>query len=65
MSNLEEIRAQLRAGVDTQPASGNSILLLVVLAACGIAIGFAALWLIPGASSISPSSLLAAIRFWR
>jgi hypothetical protein len=67
MSNLEEIRTRLRSGAETQPGSGgSSVPILLLLAICGIAIGFAALWLMPHVSSKSLYSLVdGAKSFWR
>ena len=66
MSNLEEIRAQLRSGVETQPRSaGNSIPILLLLAVCGTAIGFMALWLMPRVSSMSPYYLVDTAKSFR
>jgi hypothetical protein len=67
MSDLQEIRDRLRGRDLPEPDSGDSsIATLLLLAACGIAIGFAALWLMPYDYSFSLSSLLNRMRaFWR
>jgi hypothetical protein len=62
MSDFQEIRARLRGSVQPEPESGDSsIANLLLLAACGIAIGFAALWLMPHGYSVSLSSLVRTI----
>jgi hypothetical protein len=59
MSDFQEIRDRLRGTDPPEPDSGDSsIATLLLLAACGIAIGFAALWLMPHGYSISLASLL-------
>ena len=67
MSDLQEIRDRLRGPNPPEPDSGDSsIANLLLLAACGVAVGFAALWLMPYDYSISLSSLLNKMRaFWR
>lgn len=67
MSNLEEIRAQLRTGEGSPPSSGgDSIPILLLLAVCGIAIGFAALSLMPRVHPVSLYSIVNTLRsFWR
>jgi hypothetical protein len=63
MSDFQEIRARLRGTHPPEPTSGgSSIATLLLLAACGVAIGFATLWLMPQGYSISLASLLNKMR---
>jgi len=65
MSDFNEIRAHFREQEPVQPRSGNSLAALLALAACGVSIGFTALWLAPQISPVSLSSLLRAITtYW-
>jgi hypothetical protein len=66
MTDMQEIRARLCATDAPERNSGGSILILLLLAACGLAIGFAALWLMPQVYPVSPSTAWRSfIAFWR
>jgi hypothetical protein len=66
MSDFHEIRARFRDQEAAKSSSGSSTPALLALAACGISIGFAALWLAPQVSPVSLSSLLRTMSsYWR
>jgi hypothetical protein len=66
MSDLNEIRARFRDQKAAKSTSGSSMSALLALAACGVSIGFAALWLAPQVSPVSLSSLLRTMSsYWR